>query len=297
MAKERGSGSILLLICCLFFALVLQLFIGRTVRDAGVELEVIRDYKLRLLSSSAMDSLWDSRPSAGQYQVASLQEGKEKFIVECTSRTSEDGLIYWLEVAALASNHAGAVQRLCRIALTFPEQYKTLGATHALVSKNPLQGAEYLAEEGLYTSEEVPFPQADFLQGKAVGHCSTETLQTDGVPRQIHYSAGSTSINIPGGELHGSGAFVNYGNISVAQGCHLYDRVILFSDGGNIYLGRNSALDKALVICQGRVTVEEGCSLRGLVIANEILLKGAAGFTADPDVVAPFESACFLSVK
>lgn len=294
MARQRGSMGLLLLVVMLVVAMLVNLVLPAALREQKCEQEAALSSKLRLLCGSAMDCLWEQRPPQGMAQVLEgvLEPGAEPVTVSCRSLWSADELIYCLETEALLPNHAGAVQGLRRLEFNLPTVFQTWAGQYALVAQKPLQGAEYLTTEGIYTSnEEVIFPQASFLQGKGSSVLTPKHLQTDGLGAIFYYIPQSSVLELPTGNIAGSGVIINRGRIAIPAGARFYDRVLLMSEAGGITIGKNAQLDKALLIAYGTVTVEAGCVVNGLIAANRIILKGASSFTADADVVAPFASA------
>ena len=88
---------------------------------------------------------------------------------------------------------------------------------------------------------------------------------------------------------------MNKSGIEIGAGCSFPNRVAMYSQKGNITIGDNVRMDKALIHAYGTVTIGTGCKIKGLILANKIILKGASTFSADADVVAPFASCAFMN--
>ena len=88
--------------------------------------------------------------------------------------------------------------------------------------------------------------------------------------------------------------FVNKAGIEIGSGTSFPDRIAMYSQKGNITIGDNVRMDKALLHAYGTITIGTGCKIKGLIIANKMILKGTSEFSADADVVAPFVSCAFM---
>ena len=227
-----------------------------------------------------------------------LQPGSEPVEIIAKSEDSTDGLINFFQVQGTAANLGSAVQRLCRLSLNFSESQRLLAGQYALASKT-VTGLEYLPQEAVYkqaSTEEVKLPQARFFYNKAASAMTADEAVSEGLSRHFNYLDLDKSFVFKNNStLLGETVFVNKSSIEIGNGCTFADRVAIYSQKGNIIIGNNVRMNKALIHAYGTVSIGTGCTINGLIIANKIILKGTSSFSADADVVAPFVSCAFTN--
>lgn len=301
---EKGSVSIMLLVSCLILALLAHLaLISSRQQFKEAQMRVLGK-QLRHLNNSFFVGLADAELPSGQWLCFQgvIQPGKEAVEVICKSEYSSDGLINFLEVKSIAANYAdksgnaAAAQRLCRLKMTFAEAQKKMAGKYVLASKKAT-GLEYLEQEDLYiqaSTEEVKLPALSFFQGKATSSITPDEVVDEGLTRRFTYLNSSNIFTFKkNGVIRGQSVFGNKASIIIGANCHFSDRLAIYSTQGNITLEDNVRLDKALLHAYGTVTIGSGCKIRGLIIANNIVLKGKSTFSADADVLAAFTSSAF----
>ena len=169
---------------------------------------------------------------------------------------------------------------------------------YALVSKTAT-GLDYLAQEGVYkqaSTEEVKLPEVRFFFNKAASDITADVAISEGLSRHFTYLDADKSFAFKSNSrLPGATVFVNKGSIEIGSGCSFPDRLVMYSQKGNILIGDNVRMSKALVHAYGTVSIGTGCTINGLIIANKIIFKGTSSFSADADVVAPFASCAFTN--
>ena len=136
MYSAKGSISLPCLLAALLLALSAQLSLLYAVRGYESEKDLLREQQLRLLCSSVLQAIGQEPRPAGRQLCyeGELQPDSEPVMVTSESIYSSDGFIDYLKVTAAAVNHAGAVQRLHRIRVSFGPQMQ------ALAAKSVLQG-------------------------------------------------------------------------------------------------------------------------------------------------------------
>ena len=296
---ERGSISIYLLLVALLLALLAQLGLLCCRQMLEKSRQGLLKQQLRRLNNSYFLKLKDAELTPGDYLCFEgvLQPGQETVTVKATSSQSSDGLINFLEVKGTAPNVNGAVQGLCQLTLRFSEPQRLLAEQYALVSKTAT-GLEYLAQEGVYkqaSTEEVKLPEVRFFYNKAASNTTANMLVSEGFTRRFTYlDLESSFVFSKQASFIGATVFVNKAGIEIGSGASFPDRIAMYSQKGNITIGDNVRMDKALLHAYGTITIGTGCKIKGLIIANKIILKGASEFSADADVVAPFVSCAFM---
>ena len=297
---ERGSISIYLLLVALLLALLAQLGLLCCRQMLEKSRQGLLKQQLRRLNNSYFLKLKDAELTPGDYLCFEgvLRPGQEVVTVKATSSQSSDGLINFLEVKGTAPNVNGAVQGLCQLSLRFSEPQRLLAEQYALVSKTAT-GLEYLAQEGVYkqaSTEEVKLPEVRFFYNKAASAMTADEAVSEGLSRHFSYLDLDKSFVFKNNStLLGETVFVNKSSIEIGSGCAFADRVAIYSQKGNIIIGNNVRMNKALIHAYGTVSIGTGCTINGLIIANKIILKGTSSFSADADVVAPFVSCAFTN--
>lgn len=301
MNRERGSISLGLLVVCVVLALGAQLALLWSGQEAKRTGETLLNKQLRVLCVSAFRSLPPTGLPAGEWELCrgSLRPSQGEVVVTGKSEYSDDGLINFLEVSAAVVNQTSAVQRLRRLRVEFAPCQQELAANYALASK-VIEGSEYLASGELYiqaTDEEVKLPAVEFFQNRSALSITPADVKTQGLSTQFTFLPSSSAFSFAATSSPMKGATVlgTQGSISIGKGCSFPERLVLVSRRGNIVISQNVSMAKALVIAYGNVTVEAGCKINGLIIANRIILKGASTFTKDADVVAPFVSTAYIN--
>lgn len=289
MYSVKGSISLPCLLAALLLALSAQLSLLYAVRGYESEKDFLREQQLRLLCSSVLQAIGqEPRPPGRQLcYEGELQPDSEPVTVTSESIYSSDGFIDYLKVTAAAVNHAGAVQRLHRIRVSFGPQIQDLAAKSVLAGRS-LTGGEYLQQAALYTSiEEVKLPQMSFLRDKCPGVLNKKSVAEVGLSARFYYLRNNNSLLLGTEGLRGPTMIVNPFSINTAEGSYYPDRLVLISENGNIKLGAGTRMAQALVLAKGKVTICEGCQLNGFVMADKIVIEGSADLTPDTGAVEP----------
>lgn len=285
----KGSISLPCLLAALLLALSAQLSLLYAVRGYESEKDFLREQQLRLLCSSVLQAIGqEPRPPGRQVcYEGELQPDSEPVTVTSESIYSSDGFIDYLKVTAAAANHAGAVQRLHRIRVSFGPQMQALAAKGVLAGRS-LTGGEYLQQAALYTSiEEVRLPQMSFLRNKCPSVLNKKAVAEVGLSARFYYLKNNNSLLLGREGLHGPTMIVNPYSITTAKGSYYPDRLVLISENGNIKLSAGTRLAQALVLAKGMVTICEGCQLNGFVMADKIVIEGKADLTPYTGAVEP----------
>ena len=289
MYSAKGSISLPCLLAALLLALSAQLSLLYAVRGYESEKDFLREQQLRLLCSSVLQAIGqEPRPPGRQLcYEGELQPDSEPVTVTSESIYSSDGFIDYLKVTAAAVNHAGAVQRLHRIRVSFGPQMQALAAKSVLAGRS-LTGDGYLQQAALYTSiEEVKLPQMSFLRDKCPGVLNKKSVAEVGLSARFYYLRNNNSLSLGTEGLRGPTMIVNPFSINTAEGSYYPDRLVLISENGNIKLGAGTRMAQALVLAKGKVTICKGCQLNGFVMADKIVIEGNADLTPDIGAVEP----------
>ena len=301
MSSSRGNISVVLLGIGLFLAAMAHLVMVCVARTTQLEMEDLRGRQLRLLCSSAITRLAQQELETGECTPLSLTLHPGNVPATLVSKVSysDDGCFRYLETSVEAeeqSNHLRHVQ------FQLNEEMQVLGRRFTLICRKPLVGSEFLSEEGIYTStEEVKFPQIDFLKNtstakRSVSDLSMEDVKLYGLDKRFYYlSNANTPLTFSKNlKVYGTAVIATEGSVIIESGCQFFERVIFLSKG-NIIIKDGAKLPQALLIAYGKVTIGTGCQFGGVVFSDSsIELQGSSTLTHDENVVAPFSSAFYI---
>lgn len=297
---ERGSISIYVLMVALVLALLAQLALLWSSQELDKVQSRILGQQLRRVNNSYFMSLKDRDLAPGTYELftGELEPGHASVNVNAKVEKSTDGLSKFFEVKSTVANQGSAVQRLCQLTLDFAEPQRLLAGQYALVSKSAT-GLEYLPSEAVYkqaSTEEVRLPVVRFFYNKAASDITADSALNEGLTKHFTYlDLDKSFVFKSNGRYLGDTVFINKSGIEVGAGATFPDRLVMYSQKGNITIGNNVRMDKAFIHAYATVTIGSGCNIKGLIIANKIILKGASQFRTDGDVVAPFTSCAFTN--
>ena len=301
MSSSRGNISVVLLGIGLFLAAVTNLVMVCVARTTQLEMEDLRGRQLRLLCSSAITRLAQQELEVGECTPATLtlQPGNVPAALVSKVANSDDGCFRYLEVGVEAEEQS---HNLRQVQFQLGQEMQVLGRRFMLICRKPLVGTEFLSEEGIYTStEEVKFPQIDFLKNtsaakRSVSDLSMEDVKLYGLDKRFYYlSNASTPLTFSKNlKVYGTAVIATEGSIIIESGCQFLDRVIFLSKG-NIIIKDGAKLPQALLVAYGKVTIGTGCQLGGVVFSDSsIELQGSSTLTCDGDSVARFSSAFYI---
>ncbi|MBQ8417508.1 MAG: hypothetical protein IJX10_02540 [Phascolarctobacterium sp.] len=302
MNSERGNISIIFLVVGLFLMVVAHLVMMYVGRDVELEKDYWRGRQLRLLCATAIQRFaQEEQLEAGESVLfeAALQPGNVPVQLSRNVYYSDDGYFKQLELSAATEEDHHTLRHL-QFRLDEEKLLQAQGAM--LISGKGLLGAEFLADEGIYTSaEEVTIPPLGFLKNTGTAKRSVSSLGMDdvkqyGLDKRFYYLTVTTnpttfSKNM---KVYGTAVIATEGSIIIESGCQFFDRVI-FLVRGTLTIKDNVQLPQALVLSYGKVSIGAGCKIAGVIFSGgNIELGGVSELTHDESVVAPFSSAFYI---
>lgn len=203
-------------------------------------------------------------------------------------------------ISAEAGGETFALQQL---KLPLPPDIIELGSTYTLVAGKNISGAENLPEGVGYAANMGNILDsldvknyADFKELDFPAKTSFEELGLSGA---LYYDGGhySKSIASTSKNIKGQGCLAAMMSIFIADGTKLPDFCIIISDG-QIEVGKNAELGKALLIAKENLTIKSGASVSGIAMCGgSLTLEDGAVFTRDETVLQPFVTALRLKQK
>ncbi len=203
-------------------------------------------------------------------------------------------------ISAEAGRETFALQQL---KLTLPPDIIELGSSYTLTAGKNISGAENLLEgigyaanmgnilDSLDVKNYAAFKELDFP--------SKTSFEELGLSGALYYDDGhySKSIASTSKNIKGQGCLAAMMSIFIADGTKLPDFCIIISDG-QIEVGKNAVLGKALLIAKENLTIKSGASVSGIAMCGgSLTLEDGAVFTRDETVLQPFVTALRLKQK
>ncbi len=191
----------------------------------------------------------------------------------------------------------GEVFALQQLQITLPQQIAELGKRYTLAAGKSLQGAENLPEGIAYAGELGEILQSldvkDFASFKEMDFPSKSTFEEYGLGGALYYDDGNYSKSIASSSknIKGEGVVISKMSIFIADGTKMPDFCVIISDG-QIEIGKNAVLGKALLLSKYDITVKRGASVNGIALCDgRLIVEDGVTFARDESVLQPFVTA------
>lgn len=225
-----------------------------------------------------------------------LYPGGYDLQAKITSETNGGITKYVINAAAGGQN-----LDLEQLKITLPQDVIRLGGSYTLAAGKKINGAENLPDGMAHAQERgdildslaiesfAPFKELDFP-----ARTSFEELGLSGA---LYYDDGNYSKNIAANSknIKGQGFLVAKMSIFIADGTKMPDFCVIISDG-QIEIGKNAVLGKALLLSKYDITVKSGASVNGIALCDgNLTVQDGAAFQRDETVLQPFITALHLN--
>ena len=242
----------------------------------------------------------DSAVPAGGYNLLPQKLYPGAYDLTAAIKAEEQNGITRYTISAEAGRETFALQQL---KLTLPPDIIELGSSYTLTAGKNISGAENLLEgigyaanmgnilDSLDVKNYAAFKELDFP--------SKTSFEELGLSGALYYDDGhySKSIASTSKNIKGQGCLAAMMSIFIADGTKLPDFCIIISDG-QIEVGKNAVLGKALLIAKENLTIKSGASVSGIAMCGgSLTLEDGAVFTRDETVLQPFVTALRLKQK
>lgn len=200
----------------------------------------------------------------------------------------------------ISADAGGQNLALQQLKLNLPQDIAELGRRYTLAVGKKLTGAENLPEGTAYADNLGGI--LDSLDIKAYASFKEMAFPTKtefeeyGLSGTLYYDDGhySKSIAAASKNIKGHGCLVAMMSIFVADGTKMPDFCVIVSDG-QIEIGKNAVLGKALLISKYDITIKSGASVSGIALCDgNLTIESGANFTRDETVLQPFITALRL---
>lgn len=216
---------------------------------------------------------------------------------------------YTLKAGIFEENTSGGIKKytvqaeaggetfaLQQIRIILPQQVTELGKRYTLAAGKSLQGTENLPEGIAYGGELGEILQSldvkNFAAFKEMDFPTRSTFEEYGLGGALYYDGNySKSIASSSKNIKGEGVLVSKMSIFIADGTKIPGFCVIISDG-QIEIGKNAVLGKALLLSKYDITVKSGACVNGIALCDgRLIIEDGVMFTRDESVLQPFVTA------
>lgn len=187
--------------------------------------------------------------------------------------------------------------------IILPQEIAALAAKYTLAAGKSLSGAEHLPQGIAYAAELGDILDAvnikSYAPFKELAFPAKSGFEEQGLSGALYYddSNYSKTIASTSKNIKGRGVLIAMPSIFVAEGTKLPDFCIIISDG-QIEIGNNAELGRALLIAKENLTIKSGAQVSGIALCDgNLTIESGAAFTRDETVLQPFVTALRLTEK
>lgn len=200
----------------------------------------------------------------------------------------------------ISADAGGQSLALQQFKLNLPQDIAELGRRYTLAAGKKLTGAENLPEGTVYADNLGGILDSldikNYANFKEMAFPTKTEFEEYGLSGALYYDDGhySKSIAATSKNIKGQGCLVAMMSIFVADGTKMPDFCVIISDG-QIEIGKNAVLGKALLISKYDITIKSGASVSGIALCDgNLTIESGANFTRDETVLQPFITALRL---
>lgn len=248
----------------------------------------------------AKANFMDSAVPAGGYNLPPQKLYPGAYDLTAGIKAEEQNGITRYTISAEAGGETFALQQL---KLTLPPDIIELGNSYTLAAGKNISGAENLPEGVGYAANVDDILDSidvkNYAAFKELDFPAKTSFEELGLSGALYYDGGhySKSIASNSKNIKGQGCLAAMMSIFIADGMKLPDFCVIISDG-QIEVGKNAELGKALLIAKENLTIKSGASVSGIAMCGgSLTLEDGAVFTRDETVLQPFVTALRLKQK
>lgn len=197
-------------------------------------------------------------------------------------------------VNAEAGGESFALQQL---KITLPQDAAEFAHRYTLAAGKGIAGAENIPAGIAYAGNLGDILQSlDYKNFDAFAEMDfpTKTMfEETGLSGALYYDDGNYSKSIAANSknIGGEGFLVSKMSVFIADGTKLPDFCVIFSDG-QIEVGKNAVLGRALLLSKYDITIKSGTQLNGIALCDgRMIVEDGAVITRDASVLQPFVTA------
>ena len=272
------------------------LYYGRSVY---LELEASREYLCRKQLETVAQSFMfaamlqekDIEITNAEYSLHPLQPGKNDVRISVSVNRLKDLGMRFLKVLVSDSNSEEFSLRQC--SMIFPDLLvRQFAEAPLIVASSTMQEKSGKKDTITSKSDGAVFPQfsaEDIAVWASTDFPSALELQRDGLSGWIYLC--KSKLSLPKGlQVNGEGVLVFADDVTIEDNTVFTGRVIFLADR-NLRIGNHVKLNKALLLCRGKLTVGTDSIINGAVMAQQgAVIDDKSTITYDREVLEPFRS-------
>jgi hypothetical protein len=296
---EKKQGFILLsLLLFLMVCSSMVLYYGRSVyQESEAAREFLRRKQLETIVQSfmftAIQQEKDTVITSADYSLHSLQPGNGEALISVSVNRVKDLGMRFLKVNVSDSGPGGFSLRQC--SMFFPRSlFQQFSETPLIVARSTMQEKSEKKDMDTITGKSygAAFPQfsvEEIAVWASTDFPSALELQRDGLSGWIYLSR--NKVEIPKGlQINGDGILAFADDVTIGDNTVFTGRIIVLADRG-LRIGSHVRLNKALLLCRGKLTVGTESIINGAVMAKQdAMVDENAVVTGDREVLEPFNS-------
>ncbi len=296
---EKKQGFILLsLLLFLMACSSMVLYYGRSVyQESEAAREFLRRKQLETIVQSfmftAIQQEKDTVITSADYSLHSLQPGNGEALISVSVNRVKDLGMRFLKVNVSDSGPGGFSLRQC--SMFFPRSlFQQFSETPLIVARSTMQEKSEKKDMDTITGKSygAAFPQfsvEEIAVWASTDFPSALELQRDGLSGWIYLSR--NKVEIPKGlQINGDGILAFADDVTIGDNTVFTGRIIVLADRG-LRIGSHVRLNKALLLCRGKLTVGTESIINGAVMAKQdAMVDENAVVTGDREVLEPFNS-------
>lgn len=296
---ERKQGFILLPL--LLFLMVCSGMVLCFMRSVYQEAEAAREFLCRKqlesiaqsFMSTALQQEKDTEITNAVYQLNPLQPGNNEVRASVTVNRIEDLGLRFLKVDVTDSCSNEFLLRQCSMAFPDPLLRQFADSSLILAGSKAQENSEKKDMDTITSKANgAVFPQfsvEEIAIWDVTDFPSVLELQRDGLSGWIYLCR--KELSLPKGlNVNGDGILAFADDVTIGDNTVFTGRISVLADG-NIYIGNHVKLEKALLLCRGKLTVGTDSIINGAVMTQQDAVLGDNSMiTGDREVLEPFRT-------
>ena len=295
--KKQGFILLSLLLFLMVCSSMVLCFVHGVYQESEAAREHLRRKQLETIAQSfmftAIQREKDTEIKNAEYSLQPLQPGNSEVQIFVTVNRVEDLGMRFLEVNVSDSGPDNFSLRQC--SMFFPVlMLKQFAESPLIVTGSTMKEKSEKKDHYTITGESygAAFPQFSVEEIAAwalTDFPPASELQRDGLSGWIYLSR--EKIEFPKGwQVNGDGILVFADDVTIGDNTVLTGRVIVLADS-DLRIGNHVRLNKALLLCRGKLTVGTDSIINGAVMARQdAVVDEKAVITGDREVLEPFNS-------
>jgi competence protein ComGC/acetyltransferase-like isoleucine patch superfamily enzyme len=295
--KKQGFILLPLLLFLMVCSSLVLCFIRNVYQESEVAREHLRRKQMETIAQSfmftAIQQEKDTEITGAEYSLRPLQPGNSIVQVSVSVNRVEDLGMRFLKVKVSDSGPDDFSLR--QFSMCFPVSLlQQFTGSPLIVTGSTRNGKSEKKDKDTITGKSygAAFPQ--FSVKEIAGWASTDfppalELQSDGLSGWIYLSR--NKIELPKGwQVNGDGVLAFADDVTIGDNTVFTGRVIVLA-GRDLRIGSHVRLNKALLLCRGKLTVGTDSIINGAVMTQQdAVVDENALITGDREVLEPFNS-------